>query len=35
MREASGSDLSVDKLIELRIHGVDPDFIRNMRQVGA
>jgi hypothetical protein len=34
MREAGFGDLSVDKLVELSIHNVDPDFIRQMRAVG-
>jgi hypothetical protein len=29
------ANLTLDQLIALRTHGVDPDFIRKMRQVGA
>jgi hypothetical protein len=29
------ANLTLDQLIELRTHAVDPDFIRKMRQLGA
>lgn len=34
LRQLGYDDLSLDKLVELRIHGVSPGFIREMAEVG-